>query len=71
MYGRIPWFLWPAAAFLELLSNLAKTLLNFFSALLGLLFIVTGILISLTFIGCIIGIPLVSFGLYLMFRSHF
>lgn len=71
MFTHVPWFLWPVAAVLELFTNLIEVIFRFFAAVIGFLFILAGILLSLTLIGAILGIPLVSAGLYLMFRSHF
>lgn len=71
MYSHVPWFLWPIAAVAEVFTNLVKTLIAFFSTLLGMVFIIIGILLSLTLIGAILGVPLVATGVYLLFRSHF
>lgn len=39
------------------------------AALLGLVFVIVGIALSLTVIGAIVGLPLIIFGLLLMVRS--
>ncbi|MCL2566268.1 MAG: hypothetical protein FWE24_10785 [Defluviitaleaceae bacterium] len=59
---RLIWFL------LELVLNLTGRLI---CAVLGLVFMVVGLILTATILGSVIGIPLFIFGVILLLRSIF
>jgi hypothetical protein len=67
----VPWILWPFYALWKLVGFVLKLTGRIMAAVLGLVLVVSGILISLTIIGAIVGIPLVLLGLMLMVRAIF
>jgi hypothetical protein len=68
---RIPWYLWPFAAIWKLLAVIVELTGRFLAMLLGILLMIVGVLISLTFIGAIVGIPLAIVGLLLFLKGIF
>lgn len=69
--SHIPWYLWPFAALWKLLAVIVEMTGRFVAMVLGIIFIVVGILVSLTIIGAIVGIPLAVIGLLLLLRGIF
>ena len=69
--NHVPWYLWPFAAIWKLLSVIVELTGRFVAMVLGIVFIVVGIIVSLTIIGAIIGIPLAIIGLLLLLRGIF
>jgi hypothetical protein len=65
-----PW-LWPFAALWRLLATIVELTGRFLAMVLGLVFIVVGVLISLTVIGAIVGIPMAVIGLLLFLKGIF
>ena len=68
---HIPWYLWPFAALWKLLSIIVELTGRFVAMVLGIIFIVVGLIISLTVIGAVLGIPLALIGLLLLLRGIF
>jgi hypothetical protein len=68
---RIPWYLWPFAAVWKLLAVIVELTGRFLAMILGILLMIVGVLISLTFIGAIVGIPLAIVGLLLFLKGIF
>jgi len=68
---HIPWYLWPFAALWKLLAVIVEMTGRFLAMVLGIVFIVVGIIISLTIVGAIVGIPLAIIGLLLLLRGMF
>lgn len=69
--SHIPWYLWPFAALWKLLAVIVEMTGRFVAMVLGIVFIVVGILVSLTIVGAIVGIPLAVIGLLLLLRGIF
>lgn len=69
--SHIPWYLWPFAALWKLLAVIVEMTGRFVAMVLGIIFIVVGILVSLTIVGAIVGIPLAVIGLLLLLRGIF
>ena len=67
----IPWYLWPFAALWKLLAVIVELTGRFVAMVLGIVFIVVGVIVSLTIVGAIIGIPLAIIGLLLLLRGIF
>ena len=68
---HIPWFLWPFAALWKLLAVIVELTGRFVAMVLGIVFIIVGVIVSLTIIGAIVGVPLAVIGLLLVLRGIF
>ena len=68
---HIPWYLWPFAALWKLLSVIVELTGRFVAMVLGIVFIVVGVIVSLTIVGAIVGVPLAIIGLLLLLRGIF
>jgi hypothetical protein len=69
--SRIPWYLWPFAALWKLLAVIIEMTGRFVAMVLGIVLIIVGVIVSLTIIGAIVGIPLAVIGLLLLLRGIF
>lgn len=69
--NHVPWYLWPFAALWKLLSVIVELTGRFVAMVLGIVFIIVGIIVSLTIIGAIVGVPLAIIGLLLLLRGIF
>jgi hypothetical protein len=69
--GRIPWYLWPFAMLWKLLATIVELTGRFVAMVIGILLIIAGVLVSLTIVGAIIGIPLAIVGFLLLVRGIF
>ena len=68
---HIPWYLWPFAAIWKLLAVIVELTGRFVAMVLGIVLILAGVIVSLTIVGAIIGVPLAIIGLLLLFRGRF
>jgi hypothetical protein len=68
---NIPWYLWPFAAIWKLLALIVEMTGRFVAMTLGIVFVIVGVIVSLTIIGAIVGVPLAVIGLLLFFRGMF
>jgi hypothetical protein len=68
---QTPWYLWPFTALWNLLTWILNLTGRLLAALLGLLLMVVGLILTVTLIGAPIGIPLGIIGLLLVIRSIF
>ncbi len=68
---HIPWYLWPFAAIWKLLAVIVELTGRFVAMVLGIVLILVGVIVSLTIVGAIVGIPLASIGLLLLLRGMF
>jgi len=68
---RTPWYLWPFVAIWDLITWILKMTGRLVAAILGLVFMIVGAILTVTVIGAVIGIPLIIFGFALMVRSIF
>jgi hypothetical protein len=69
--SHIPWYLWPFVALWKLLAGIVEFTGRFLAMLLGVVFLVVGVLLSLTIVGAIVGIPLAILGLLIFLRGIF
>lgn len=67
----VPWLLWPFYAMFWLVSFILELTGRLVAAVLGLVFMVVGAILTVTVIGAVVGIPLMLFGFMLMLRSIF
>jgi len=63
--------LWPFAMLWHLLATIVGLTGRFIAMILGIIFICIGVIISLTLIGAIIGIPMAIIGLLLFLKGIF
>ncbi len=67
----VPWYLWPFAAIWKLLAVIVEMTGRFVAMVLGIVLMLVGVLVSLTIIGAIVGVPLAFIGLLLLLRGIF
>ena len=67
----IPWYLWPFAAIWKLLAVIVEMTGRFVAMVLGVVLMLVGVIVSLTIVGAIVGVPLALIGLLLFFRGMF
>ena len=70
-HHSVPWYLWPLTAIWRLLATIVGLTGRFVAMVLGLVFMIVGVLVSLTVIGAIVGIPMAIIGLLLFVRGIF
>jgi len=68
---RISIFIWPFYTLWKLVSAILLLTGPLVAVILGLVFMIAGIILTVTVIGAIIGIPLVIIGFLLVFRGIF
>lgn len=68
---RVPWYLWPFWAVWMLVATIVEMAGRFLAIVIGLVFMLLGVLLSLTIIGAIVGIPLAIIGFLLVARGIF
>jgi hypothetical protein len=69
--GRTPWILWPFVAVWRLVALIIEITGRLVAAVLGLVLMSVGVVVSLTVVGLVIGIPLILFGFLLVVRGFF
>jgi hypothetical protein len=68
---HVPWYLWPFWAVWMLVTTILEMTGRFVAIVLGLVLMLVGVLVSLTIIGAIVGIPLAIIGFLLVIRGIF
>ncbi len=68
---KVSWFLWPFAVLWNLVCFILQLTGRLVAAVLGLVFMIVGVVLTVTVIGAIVGIPLIIFGFMLMLRAIF
>ncbi len=68
---RVPLLLWPFYALMQLVIWILKMTGRLLGFILGIVFVVVGVLLSMTLIGAIFGVPLAILGVMLAFKSLF
>lgn len=68
---RVPWFLLPFYAIWRLLGVTLELTGRITGLVLGLVLVTVGVILSLTVVGAIVGIPLAVLGFMLMVRGLF
>ena len=66
-----PWILWPFVALWRLMAMIVEFTGRLVAVVLGAVLMIVGIVVSLTIIGAIVGIPLAILGLLLVLRGLF
>ncbi len=70
-HRSIPWVFWPLVAVWRLVAGVLELTGRAIGALLGLVCMAVGFVLTITVIGAIVGVPLLLFGFLLMLRSLF
>lgn len=68
---RVPWYLWPFWAIWKLVIGIVAGTGRLVAVILGLVFLIVGVVLTITVVGAIVGIPFIIFGLLLMVRGLF
>jgi hypothetical protein len=68
---RTPWILWPFVALWQLIAMIVEFTGRIIAVVLGAALMIVGIVVSLTVIGAIVGIPLAILGLLMIVRGLF
>jgi hypothetical protein len=68
---KVPWFLWPFWVIWRLIWFIVAFTGRLVAAVLGLVLMIVGFVVTLTVVGAIVGIPMMIFGLLLTFRAIF
>jgi len=69
--SRTPWYLWPFAAVWSVLAFVLRATGRVVAGVLGLALLAVGVVLSMTVIGAIVGIPLAILGFLLLLRAIF
>jgi hypothetical protein len=68
---RIPWLLWPFWALWKLIAGIVTATGRLVAVILGLVFLILGVVLTVTVVGAIVGIPFIIFGFLLVLRGLF
>ena len=68
---RTPWYLWPFVAIWNLITWILQLTGRLVAAVLGLVLMIVGVILTVTIIASPVGIPMIIFGFLLMLRSIF
>jgi hypothetical protein len=68
---KVPWILWPFWAIWKLVVGIVAGTGRLVAAILGLVFLILGLVLTITVVGAIVGIPFMIFGLLLILRGLF
>jgi hypothetical protein len=66
---KTPWFLWPFAAIWNLVAYIVMLTGRLLAVILGFVFLILGVILTITVIGAIIGIPLGVIGVLMIIRG--
>lgn len=70
-HRRFHWITWPFRALWHLLAMIVRLTGRLVAVVLGAVLMLLGVLVSLTIVGAIIGIPLAVIGLLIILRGLF
>ncbi len=68
---HVPWYLWPFWAIWRLVIGIVAATGRLVAVVLGLVFLIVGVVLTVTIVGAIVGIPFIIFGLLLIGRGLF
>ena len=69
--NHVPWIFWPFWAIGQVVKFILELTGRVLGVIIGFVFVIVGILLSLTVIGAVIGVPLAGLGLLLVIRGLF
>jgi hypothetical protein len=67
--NQVPWILWPFWAVWQLIAWIVNLTGRLLAVILGFILLVAGLIVTLTIVGAIIGLPLMLLGLLLVVRG--
>ena len=67
----VPWYFWPFWALWKLVSGIVEFTGRIVAEILGLVLMIVGVVVSLTVVGAIVGVPLIIVGFLLAIRGLF
>lgn len=70
-YKKTPVIFWPFVAIWNLIGLILKMTGRLVAAILGFVLMIVGLVLCLTVVGAIVGIPLAIFGFAMMIRGFF
>ncbi|MBC8334284.1 MAG: hypothetical protein ISR59_13690 [Anaerolineales bacterium] len=68
---KVFWLFWPFVALWRLIAGIVELTGRLVAVILGLVLMIVGVVVSLTVVGAVIGIPLAGVGFLLMLRGLF
>jgi hypothetical protein len=68
---KVPWYFWPFWAIWKLVVGIVAATGRLVAVILGLVFLIVGVVLTVTVVGAIVGIPFIVFGLLLTVRGLF
>lgn len=68
---KTPWFLWPFVALWRLVTGILQLTGRLLAIVLGVALMIIGVVVTVTVVGAVIGIPLIIFGFLLVMRGLF
>jgi hypothetical protein len=68
---RTPWVFWPFVAIWRLLTFILEITGRLVAIVLGCALMIVGVIVSLTVVGAIVGVPIAVFGFLLVMRGLF
>jgi len=69
--NRVPILLWPFHAIWRLLTLILNVVGRLLCAILGLLIMIAGVLVTMSVVGAPLGVPLAALGFLLLIRAVF
>ena len=67
-HKNVPWLLWPFYAICWLVAFILESTGRLVGAILAVIFIILGIILTITFVGAIVGIPMTILGIGMLIR---
>jgi len=68
---RVPWFLWPFWVIWRFLAWIVSITGRLLAVILGFVLMLAGLLVSVTVVGLIVGVPMILLGVLLVIRGLF
>jgi hypothetical protein len=68
---KVPWYLWPFWALWRLVATIVGITGRLVAVILGFVLMLVGVILTVTLIGMIIGVPLIILGFLLVLRGLF
>jgi len=66
-----PWWLWPFIALWKLLAGIIELTGRLVAVIIGAVLILVGLILSLTIVGAVVGLPLALLGLLVILKGLF
>ena len=70
-HKQIPWLLWPFVALWKLIAAIVGLTGRLLAVVLGLVLMIVGVVLCVTIIGAIAGVPMIIVGFLLVIRGIF